>query len=477
MNTSDVLGKDMFSEGVYRERRNGLRRRMQRGLVLLLGNQESPINYCDNLYPFRQDSSFLYYLGISHPGIAALIDLEASQDVLYGKELSMEETVWIGLQPSLEEMGARAGVQKVAEIAALPTALERARRSGRPIHFLPPYRTAGMLKLHQLLCIPLPDVKKQASRALIEAVVAQRSLKSAGEVQQIETALATTRRMHIKAMQLTQPGLYELDIVSAMTSAAYSCSGARMAYEPVFTMRGDILHNHFQGNRMRTGDLVLNDAGAESPLHYAGDITRVIPVGGRFSEPQKAVYNLVLSTQARAIAAVKPGERFRDVHLAACLYLARGLKDLGLMKGDVEAAVRQGAHALFFPHGLGHMLGLDVHDMESLGEDVVGYGPDMERSTQFGLHNLRLARTLAPGFVLTVEPGVYFIPQLIDRWRREGRFKNFINWPEVEKYKGFGGVRIEDDVLVTGDGCRILGETIPKDAAEVEALAGSSTAV
>jgi len=301
--------------------------------------------------------------------------------------------------------------------------------------------------------------------------VSQRSVKSDVEVEQIETALDITCAMHRMAMQMSSPGKYELEVVSAMESLAYSRGGSRMSYPTIFSVKGDILHNQFHGNIMQKGDLAVNDSGAESPMHYASDITRTIPVGGKFSQKQKDIYGIVLAAQEQAIASMRPGIEFREVHTLSCRILTEGLQQIGLMKGDVDESVSLGAHALFQPAGLGHMIGLDVHDMEGLGEDFVGYTDTITRSTQFGTRNLRLARPLEAGFVVTVEPGIYFISQLIDRWRAEKKFHQFIDYENVEAFKGFGGVRIEDNVLVIEDGSRILGKPIPKSIEDVEALA------
>ncbi|HQU58661.1 MAG TPA: M24B family metallopeptidase, partial [Saprospiraceae bacterium] len=342
-----------------------------------------------------------------------------------------------------------------------------ARKKGRSIHFLPPYRGENMIQLSQWLGIPASELRQQASEELVKAVVSLVSIKGPEEVAEMEKAVNITRAMHLAAMRAARPGIKEAQLAGIVEGIALG-AGGQLSYPAILTVNGQTLHNHYHGNVLKSGQLVLGDFGAETSTHYAGDITRTFPVDKTFTTKQKEIYNLVLDTEVSCIEACKPGIRYLDVHLMAARKMAGGLKDLGLMKGDTEEAVQQGAHALFFPHGLGHMLGMDVHDMEGLGEDLVGYDGELQRSTQFGLKSLRLARALQPGFVLTVEPGIYFIPELIGLWQKEGRFKEFINYKKVNEYLDFSGVRIEDNVLITEDGHRILGERIAKTVEEVE---------
>jgi Xaa-Pro aminopeptidase len=348
------------------------------------------------------------------------------------------------------------------ELAVL---LRAAAAKGRTIHFLPSYRAEHSLKIESLLGIPPTEAK--ISPALVAAIIKQRSVKSEAEVAEMETALKTTYKMYETAMRMAQPGVYEKDIAGRIDGLAIADAGAT-AFPTILTMDGQILHNHSHVHKLAKGRLLVVDAGAESPLHYAADITRTIPVGGRFTARQREIYELVLAANENAIKAIKPGRMYKDIHLAAAKTIAVGLKGLGLMTGDMDEAVSRGAHALFFPHGLGHMIGLDVHDMENLGEKNVGYDKTVERSDQFGLAYLRLAKALRPGYVLTVEPGCYFIPALIDKWKAESKHLDFIAYDKLEKYRDFGGVRIEDDVLVTKDGRRVLGKPIPKKADAVE---------
>jgi len=459
----------MFPARVYVERRNQLRRDTQTGLLLFLGHGESPMNYPDNAYPFRQDSSFLYFFGLDAPGLAALLDSDENTETIFGAELTVDDIVWSGPQPSLRERCEQVGIQATGSLDALVAVLQKARRQGRRIHFLPPYRAEHVLRLNHLLGIAPDALKDCASVPLIRAVIAQRSVKSPEEIGEIEAALDIAHEMHTVAMRSARPGMLEQEIVGAVEGLVLS-RGVSVSFPTIFSVRGEVLHNHSHDNVMNAGDLAVHDSGAESPLHYASDITRTIPIGGRFSRKQKDIYSIVLEAQTRAIEAVKPGVEFRDVHRLACRRIVAGLKDLGLMKGDVEEAVEAGAHALFFPCGVGHMMGLDVHDMEALGEDYVGYSEAISRNPAFGWKSLRLAKAVEPGFVVTVEPGIYFISELIDRWRSENRCSEFINYDVVEKYKDFGGIRIEDDLLVVEGGHRLLGKRISKTVDEVETL-------
>jgi len=457
----------MFPANVYVDRRRRLCEQVDTGVVLLLGNNESPMNYPDNQYPFRQDSSFLYFFGLDSPGLAAVIDVDEGRECVFGNELTVDDIVWTGPLPTVEERAREAGIDETAPLDQLAVILQKAVGQGRAIHFLPQYRADNVLALEQLLETHSTAIRDGASETLIRAVVAQRSVKAGEEIEQIEVALDICREMHIQAMKMSRPGLYERDVAGAMAGIALS-RGGRLAFPTIFSVHGETLHNHSHGNKMSEGDIVVNDSGAESASHYAGDITRTIPVSGRFSQRQKEIYAIVLNAQEEAIEAARPGVEFRDVHLLACKSLASGLKDLGLMKGDIDEAVHAGAHTLFFQCGLGHMMGLDVHDMEGLGENYVGYTDTIERNPEFGWKSLRLAKALEPGFVITVEPGLYFISELIDRWKAEKKCASFIDYDVVEQYREFGGIRVEDDILITEDGYRVLGEGIPKTIDEVE---------
>lgn len=458
----------MFDKEIYVQRREELKKQISGGILLFLGNDESPMNYPGNPYPFRQDSTFLYYFGMEDdPGLAAVIDLEAGTETLFGYDYTVDDVVWMGPQPTLKERAQRIGVAHSRPIGELADFIQTAIGRGRTVHFLPQYRPENVLKLQSLLGIHPDLLNNYVSEEFIKAVVAQRSVKHPEEIAEIEKALEISYKVHLFAMHNIRPGRYEREIAGAIEGMALALGG-RLSFPIIFSVHGETLHNHHHRNRMKEGEMAVNDCGGEAASGYAGDITRTLPVGGKFSDRQRQIYEIVLKSQLAAIDAIEPGMKYRDVHLLTARVIADGLKELGLMKGDMEDAVAQGAHALFFPHGLGHMMGLDVHDMENLGEDYVGYDEETERSDQFGLAYLRLAKKLQPGYVLTVEPGIYFIPELIDQWKSAGKFTEFIDYDKVEEYRGFGGIRIEDDVLVTEEGHRVLGKPIPKTVEEVE---------
>ena len=459
----------MFDSKIYIQRRNRLKEELKSGLILFLGNKESPMNYSDNPYPFRQDSTFLYFFGLDFPDLAAVLDIDQNREIVFGKDVDLEDIIWMGPQPSLKERATKSGIKETASPGELEEMVKLARQQGKKIHYLPPYRPETMLKIEQLLEIHPRMSKDYASVELIKAVVAQRSVKIEEEIEEIEIALGITHQMQTTAMKMAKPGVNEKEIAGRMEGIALSY-GCPLGFPIILTINGQILHNHYHGNILKKGKLLVNDSGSESPRHYPGDITRTVPVGGKFSSKQKEIYELVLKAQETAIQSIRPGVKYRDIHLKAARTIANGLKELDLMEGDVDEAVQAGAHAMFFPHGLGHMMGLDVHDMENLGEEFVGYDETVKRSDQFGLAYLRLARELKPGFVLTVEPGIYFIPALIDKWRGEKRFAQFINYEKLEEYRDFGGIRIEDDVLVTEKGHRLLGKPIPKTVEEIEEI-------
>jgi Xaa-Pro aminopeptidase len=458
----------MFDAKTYAKRRDLLRKKLGTGLALFLGNEDSPMNYADNCYAFRQDATFLYYFGLDTPGLAGIVDADSGKDILFGHDVDITEIIWMGALPTMKERGALVGVKDTAPAARLEAVLKEAAAKGRAVHYLPPYRAEHFLKIEDLLGIKPGAAKKKSSMDLIRAVVAQREIKSEAEVAEIEAALLTSYKMYDAAMRMAQPGVWEQAIAGRMEGIA-AADGGGIAFPIILSKNGQILHNHTHVNRLKKYDLLVVDAGSSSPSHYASDITRTIPVGGRFTAKQLDVYEIVRAANEKAIAATKPGRLYREAHLLAAKTIASGLKELGLMKGDPDAAVEAGAHALFFVHGLGHQMGLDVHDMENLGEDNVGYDAKVARSTQFGLRGLRMAKTLKPGHVITCEPGIYFIPALIDIWKSEKKHLDFINYAKVEAYRSFGGIRIEDDVLVTREGRKVLGRKIPKSPAQLAA--------
>ncbi|HMB92028.1 MAG TPA: aminopeptidase P family protein [Rhodothermales bacterium] len=463
----------MFSAEVYQRRRQQLQQQLDGGLVVLLGNDESPMNYRANPYPFRQDSDFIYFVGADWPGLAAVIDVDAGSTTLFGNDLSLDDIVWMGPHPTVAERAERSGIEQTAPWEALSQIIKQAANQGRVIHYPPPYRADNTQKLAAWLGCSPDEVLDGASLPLITAIVAQRSVKSDAEITAIEEAIGVAHAMHTAVMREAKAGMTEAEIAGLVEGIAIA-GGGRLSFPLILSNHGEILHNHHHTNTLQRGDLVVCDGGAAIPSYYASDITRTFPIGGSFSTQQAEIYQIVLDAQEAAIAATRPDVLFRDVHLLAARHLTEGLKGLGLMRGDIDEAVAAGAHALFFPHGLGHMMGLDVHDMEGLGEDHVGYDDEIQRSNQFGLSALRLGKRLQPGYVVTVEPGLYFIPALIDQWQADNQHADFIDYDRVADFRDFGGVRIEDDVLVTEDGLRILGPPIPKHIDEVEALLADS---
>ncbi|MBN2613403.1 MAG: aminopeptidase P family protein [Bacteroidales bacterium] len=458
----------MFPKEVYIKRRNELKRRLGKGMVFLPGNHESPMNYAANQYPFRQDSTFLYYFGIDEPDRAGIIDIDNNNDIIYGNEADLEDIIWMGNLKSLEEISKQAGIGEVKPHHALETDINKAVAEGREIHFLPAYRADIKDELSWLFGKNTKEINSFASVGLIRAVVAQRSVKDAYEIAEMENTMTTvTAPFYHETMRQCVAGKFEYEMAGLMEGMALK-NNCSMAYPVICSVNGQILHNHYHGNKMNDGDLLLIDAGAESPLHYATDITRTIPVSGKFTNRQKNIYQLVLKALNESINMIKPGVKYRQVHLNAARIITEGLKDLGLMKGNTDDALANGAHAMFFPHGLGHMIGLDVHDMENLGENYVGYDDSTIRSDQFGIQYLRLAKELKEGYTLTVEPGIYFIPALIEKWKSDHHLSEFYNFEKIYEYIDFGGVRIEDNVLVTAEGRKVLGTPVAKTTDDIE---------
>ena len=458
----------LFPAITYRDRRRELCEKLGSGVALFPANDYVGRNYRDNTYSFRQDSNFLYYGGLQEAHVALLVDADLGKTTLYGEDRSLADVVWEGPHPTLAERAERIGADSYRPLSALAADLAAYAKRQR-LHYLPPYRPAVALELQTYLQRDAAALQAGVSLPLIRAVIAQRSYKSAEEVADMERAVTISGQMHTDVMRHARAGMREAELAGRARSLAMR-GGGDIAYGIILTTQGQTLHNHHHTNTLETGQLVLGDFGAETALRYAGDITRTFPVSARFDERQRTLYELVLRAENEAIAAVRPGVAYRDLHLQAARTISSGLKDLGLMRGDVDEAVAAGAHALFFPHGLGHMIGLDVHDMEGLGEDHVGYDDTIRRSEQFGTAYLRLGKKLETGFTLTVEPGLYFIPALIDQWAAADKHTTFINYAALADYRNFGGIRIEDDVLVTETGGRVLGEPIPKTVEEVEAL-------
>lgn len=456
----------MFAPDTYKLRRTRLKQTLGSGLVLLLGNDEAPANYADNTYRYRQDSTFLYFFGLPYAGLNAIIDIDNDREIIFGDELTIDHIVWMGTQPTLHEKALSVGVADTRPAAALKPYLTQALDSSQTIHYLPPYRAQHSITLWRLLGI-MPGAETP-SIDLIKAVVDQRNHKTPEEIEEIERACDATAAMHLAAIRATRPGLYEHEIVAQIEAAA-TAAGCSLSFPTIATVNGQTLHNHCHSNLIKPGQMLLVDAGAETPMGYAGDMSSTIPADPTFTPRQRDIYDIQVASHLAAVNSLKPGISFEKIYDLASEVICDGLKQLGIMKGNPHDAVAQGAHAMFFPCGLGHMMGLDVHDMENLGEVWVGYG-GRQKSTQFGRKSLRLGRDLEEGFVLTIEPGVYFIPELIDLWESQGLHKDFICYDQLRKWRDFSGIRNEEDYLITSTGARRLGSKIPLTAHEVEAM-------
>lgn len=458
----------MFQQKTYIERRKVLKKKVEKGLILLFGNQESPMNYTHNTYHFRQDSTFLYYFAIQRPGLVAVIDVENDHEVIFGDEYTVEDFVWRGTQASIAEQAENCGVTKVLPAAKLRSMLEGAKQKGQQIHFLPLYRADHKIKLQELIGVAPQEVATKCSLDLIKAVVSQREIKTEEEIAELTLAVDVSVDMHLAAMKFAKPGMTEAQVTAEIHKTALA-AGGNISFQIIATIDGQNLHNYYHGNTLKDGDLFLIDAGFENQMSYAGDLSSTIPVSKNFSSEQREIYQLTLDAHQAAIDALGLDVPFRNAHIAACKTIFDGLKTMGFTKGNTNDAFEAGAHALFFPCGTGHMMGLDVHDMEDLGEVWVGY-QGQPKSTQFGLKSLRLAKPLQAGYVFTIEPGIYFIPELIDLWRSQNKFNEFIRWEKVNSYRNFGGIRNEEDFLMTKNGAQLLGKPKPKTIAEIEAI-------
>ena len=458
----------MFQKATYQQRRNRLRSQVKSGLILLLGNDESPMNYPDNTYHFRQDSNFIYFFGIDFPGLVGVIDIDNGTETIFGNDYTIDDIVWMGPQPTIKERAILSGIEQTGTIAEAEALIRKAQSQNRTIHFLPPYRGEHKLMLLDWCSVNPKEAAQKASLELIKAIVLQRNKKSEEELLEIDKAATLTADMHLMGMRIARPGMTEAEIMAAVNNVALS-AGGNLSFPIIATINGQTLHNHYYGNKLTEGRMFLLDAGAEIASHYAGDLSSTFPVGPKFTPVQREIYSLSLAAHEHAVTLLKPGINFKDIHLSACKVIAEGMKEMGFMKGNCEDAVQQGAHAMFFPCGLGHMMGLDIHDMEGLGEVYVGYD-GQPKSTLFGLKSLRLARKLETGFVFTIEPGIYFIPELIEKWRGEKKFTEFLNYDKIESYKDFGGCRNEENYVITETGARLLGKPLPKtpEAVEVE---------
>ena len=459
----------LFESAVYTRRRSVLKKKIAAGLIILMGNEESGMNYKDNWYPFRQDSNFLYYFGINTASLVAVIDADSGEEIVFGNELTIEDIVWTGPLPSLGEMAAAVGVTKTQSYNNVETIIRSAMASGRQIHFIPPYRPENKIKLTQWLQVAVDGVNQMVSVPLIKAIISQRACKEECEVAEMHKASIISADMHLAAMRYAKAGMKEYEVMAKVKEAAYA-QNASLSFHPIVTIHGETLHNVYSGNTIQEGQMILCDAGAATDMNYAGDLTCTFPVGKKFTGRQKEIYEIVLHAHQTSVAMLKPGVLFKDVYLNASQKIVEGMQQLGVMKGNAAEAVAAGAHAMFFQCGLGHMIGLDVHDMEDLGEPYVGYTDELKKSTQFGMKSLRLGRALEPGFTLTVEPGIYMIPQLMDKWEAENKFTEFINYPALQSYRDFSGIRVEEDYLITETGCRLLGKKLPMTVAEVETV-------
>lgn len=462
----------MFDTATYIRRRNELKKLVKEGIIILFGNNESPANFPNNgYYPFRQDSSFLYYFGLQRDGLVGIIDIDNDKDILVGNDIDIEDIVWYGSVESMTEMMQRCGAQETLPMKALKTICNEALGKHRKIHFLPPYRHDIKIQVFDLLGVHPIQQKEAASMELIKSVVKMRSAKEQQEIEELERAAVIGYKMHTTAMRLTKPGVTEKFVSGQVDGIAHSY-GAMVSFPTIYTQHGEILHGAPSMNKLEDGRLVLCDAGGETLNNYCSDNTRTMPVNGKFTQRQLEIYSIVEACHDYTLELAKPGVKYADVHFAICRLMFDRLKELGLAKGNTEEAVRAGAHAMFLPHGLGHMMGMDVHDMENLDQINVGFDeetrPNLE---QFGTNCLRMGRRLEEGFVVTDEPGIYFIPALIDEWKAKKHCAEYLNFDKLETYKDFGGIRIEDDVLITKDGCRFIGkDRIPYHPKDVEAF-------
>jgi Xaa-Pro aminopeptidase len=447
----------MFSKETYIRRRAELKKLVGEGVIIFFGNNEAPYNYPANTYaPMRQDSSFLYYFGQHRDGLVGVIDIDNDEEWLFGDDIDVEDIVWMGFTPSVTDLAAEVGITKTAPMAKLVEVCHRVTATNATVHFLPPYRFDTKIQIMDLLGIHPSKQKEAASLKLIKAVVKMRATKEPQEIEAIERACNVGFAMHTMAQMLIKPGVTERLVAGQVDGIARSMAQGN-SFATIFSQHGEIMHGAPSDAKLEDGRLVLCDAGSELD-DYCSDHTRTMPVNGKFTQRQLEIYSIVEECHDYVLEVAKPGVKYMDVHFAVCRRMTERLKELGLMKGDVDEAVKAGAHAMFLPHGLGHMMGMDVHDMEGLGQIYVGFDdetrPNLE---QFGTNCLRMGRKLEEGFVLTDEPGIYFIPALIDEWKASGHCKEFLDFDRLETYKDFGGIRIEDDILITKEGCRFLG--------------------
>ena len=454
----------MLNKEVYVNRRKKLKENFKDGLILIMGNNFSPLDCVDNTYPFIQDATFKYYFGIDYNGLIGLIDIDKNEEIIFGNDYTMSDIIWMGKQEFLKELAIEVGVEKFIEKEELKKYLENRKN----IRFTNQYRADNIMDLSSILNINPFEFDKYISFDLVKAIIKQRNIKDKIEIEEIEKAVNITKEMHLSAMKNVKAGMKEYELVAEVEKQPRKYK-AYYSFQTILSKNGQILHNHSHLNTLKDGDMVLLDCGALSNEGYCGDMTTTFPVSGKFTKRQKIIHNIVRDMFDRAKELSKAGITYKEVHLEACKVLAANMKKLGLMKGAVEDIVSLGAHALFMPHGLGHMMGMTVHDMENFGEINVGYDEEEKKSTQFGLSSLRLAKKLEIGNIFTIEPGIYFIPDLFEKWKNEGLHKEFLNYSEIEKYMDFGGIRMERDILIQEDGTsRILGDKFPRTADEIE---------
>lgn len=453
----------MFTKQTYINRRQALKEKVGNGIILIFGHNNAPANYPANGYKFRQDSSFLYFFGQQRDALVGVIDIDNNKEYLIGDDIDIEDIIWTGFVPSVHDLAAEVGVENSAPMNKLAELVK-----GREVHYLPPFRHDLMIQIGDLLGIHPLKVRESASVKLIKAVVDLRAVKSDEEIEEIERAMAIGYKMHTAAMKACRPGVTEKYIGGLLAGIAESY-GCKESFQTILTMHGEIFHGDPSLRPLEAGRLMLCDAGAETVNNYCSDNTRVTPISGKFTQRQRDIYSIVEACHDLVIEKACPGKKWMDMHLDVCRLMTDRLKDLGLMKGNTDDAVEAGAHAMFLQHGLGHMMGMDVHDMEGLGQVYVGFDDEVRPSEQFGTNCLRCGRRIQPGWVLTDEPGIYFIPALIDKWKAEGMYRDFLCYDKIEEYRDFGGIRLEDDILITDNGCRVLGEqVIPYHIDDVE---------
>ena len=454
----------MLNKEVYVNRRKKLKENFKDGLILIMGNNFSPLDCVDNTYPFIQDATFKYYFGLDHNGLIGLIDIDKNEEIIFGNDFTMSDIIWMGKQKYLKDLAKDVGIENFVEKEEIKKYLENRKN----IRFTNQYRADNVMYLSSILNISPFEFDKYTSFDLVKAIIKQRNIKDRVEIQEIERAVDITKEMHLAAMRNVKAGMKEYELVAEVEREPRKYN-AYYSFQTILTKNGQILHNHNHSNVLKDGDLVLLDCGALSDEIYCGDMTTTFPVSGKFTERQKTIHNIVRDMFDKAKDLARAGITYKEVHLEVCKVLAENMKKLGLMKGNIEGAVGAGAHALFMPHGLGHMMGMTVHDMENFGEINVGYAEGEKKSTQFGLSSLRLAKKLEVGNVFTIEPGIYFIPDLFEKWKSEKLHQEFLNYDEIEKYMDFGGIRMERDILIQEDGTsRILGDKFPRTANEIE---------